>query len=106
MVRSRREVSRSPPWPRPFSSEARLSKFSRVRTFGIVSNKVGKLEDTALTLVDVHIDDLSDAFILLVEEAVKPKGGNAQWGDDGYYFAEAGEFVCPSPNNQHVTRRN
>jgi hypothetical protein len=38
---------------------------------------VGKLEDTGLTLVDVHIDDLSDAFILLVEEAMKLKGGNA-----------------------------
>jgi hypothetical protein len=45
----------------------------------------------------VHVDDLSDAFILLVEEALKPNGGNAQWGDEGYYFAEAGEFVSPSP---------
>ncbi|KAE9377570.1 NAD(P)-binding protein [Stipitochalara longipes BDJ] len=40
----------------------------------------------------VHVDDLSDAFILLVEEALKPSGGSAQWGDEGYYFAEAGEF--------------
>ncbi|KAH8778005.1 hypothetical protein BGZ57DRAFT_822186 [Hyaloscypha finlandica] len=40
----------------------------------------------------VHVDDLSDAFILLVEEALKPNGGNAQWGDEGYYFAEAGEL--------------
>jgi len=30
---------------------------------------------------------------MLVEEALKPNGGNAQWGDEGYYFAEAGEFV-------------
>jgi hypothetical protein len=44
---------------------------------------------------DVHIDDLSDAFILLAEEALKSNGGNAQWGDEGYYFAEAGEFVGP-----------
>lgn len=51
---------------------------------------------TKLTIADVHVDDLSDAFILLVEEALKPSGGNAQWGDEGYYFAEAGEFVSLS----------
>jgi hypothetical protein len=45
----------------------------------------------------VHVDDLSDAFILLVEEALKPNGGGAQWGDEGYYFAEAGEFVSLAP---------
>jgi len=28
-----------------------------------------------------------------VEEALKPNGGKAQWGDEGYYFLEAGEFV-------------
>jgi len=28
-----------------------------------------------------------------LEEALKPNGGNASWGDDGYYFVEAGEFV-------------
>jgi hypothetical protein len=49
-----------------------------------------------LMISDVHIDDVSDAFIFLVEEAVKPNGGNAQWGDEGYYFAEAGEFVSPA----------
>jgi nucleoside-diphosphate-sugar epimerase len=41
----------------------------------------------------LHIDDVASAFILLVAEALKPNGGKAQWGDDGYYFAEAGEFV-------------
>lgn len=45
----------------------------------------------------MHADDLADAFILLVEEALKPNGGNASWGDDGYYFAEAGEFVSLMP---------
>ncbi|RDW91574.1 hypothetical protein BP5796_02739 [Coleophoma crateriformis] len=40
----------------------------------------------------VHIDDAADAFIVLVEEALKPNGGNAQWGDEGYYFIEAGDF--------------
>ena len=42
----------------------------------------------------LHIDDAASAFILLVEEALKPNGGSAQWGSDGYYFAEAEEFVC------------
>jgi hypothetical protein len=31
--------------------------------------------------------------VLLVEEAVKEGGGSAQWGEEGYYFCEAGEFV-------------
>jgi len=39
-----------------------------------------------------HIDDIATAFILLVEEGLKPMGGKAQWGDNGYYFAEAGDF--------------
>jgi hypothetical protein len=52
---------------------------------------------------DVHIDDLCDAFILLAEEALKPNGGSAQWGDEGYYFVEAGEFVgLPSPGSCHI----
>ncbi|CAG8953949.1 hypothetical protein HYFRA_00010910 [Hymenoscyphus fraxineus] len=40
----------------------------------------------------IHVDDVSDAIILLAEEGLKPRGGNAQWGDEGYYFAEAEEF--------------
>ncbi|KAG9229824.1 hypothetical protein BJ875DRAFT_176752 [Amylocarpus encephaloides] len=40
----------------------------------------------------VHIRDLVDAFILLAEEAVKPNGGDAQWGQKGYYFVEAQAF--------------
>jgi hypothetical protein len=43
--------------------------------------------------IGLHVDDVADAFILLIEEALKPNGGQAQWGSDGYYFAEAGEFV-------------
>jgi hypothetical protein len=49
----------------------------------------------------LHVDDLSDAFILLVEEALKPSGGNAEWGGEGYYFAEAGEFVSLIPHHIH-----
>ena len=43
----------------------------------------------------VHIDDLTEAFILVTEEALKTGGGKAWWGEEGYYFVEAGEFVGP-----------
>jgi hypothetical protein len=48
---------------------------------------------TAFDTQDIHIDDIAEAFILLAEEALKPHGGSASWGAEGYYFAEAGEFV-------------
>lgn len=40
----------------------------------------------------VHVQDLSNVYLRLVEEAVKG-GGNAAWGPEGYYFAENGDFV-------------
>ncbi|KAF4548746.1 NAD dependent epimerase/dehydratase-like protein 4 [Elsinoe fawcettii] len=39
----------------------------------------------------VHVGDLADVFVRLVEEAVKG-GGKATWGEKGYYFAESEEF--------------
>ncbi|KAF2225133.1 nucleoside-diphosphate-sugar epimerase [Elsinoe ampelina] len=39
----------------------------------------------------VHVGDLADLFVRLVEEAVVG-GGKATWGREGYYFAEDGEF--------------
>ncbi|KAF2199289.1 NAD dependent epimerase/dehydratase family protein [Delitschia confertaspora ATCC 74209] len=41
---------------------------------------------------DVNVQDLSNVFLRLVEEAHKG-GGSATWGAEGYYFAENGEFV-------------
>lgn len=38
------------------------------------------------------MDDISSAFILLAEQALQ-NGGKAQWGQDGYYFADGAEFV-------------
>ena len=65
-----------------------------VRIFGIVSFAQNTLKVvTTDNLIELHIDDASSAFITLVEEALKPNGGKAQWGNDGYYFAEADEFV-------------
>jgi nucleoside-diphosphate-sugar epimerase len=41
----------------------------------------------------VHATDIADAFIKLTEEALKPHGGNADWGKEGYYFCEDGEHT-------------
>ncbi|KIW94175.1 uncharacterized protein Z519_05491 [Cladophialophora bantiana CBS 173.52] len=43
---------------------------------------------------NVHIADLADAYLLLIEEAGHA-GGRAAWGADGYYFVENGEHVNP-----------
>ena len=69
----------------------------------------------------VHVQDLSNVYLRLVEEAVKG-GGNATWEPEGYYFAENGDFVwgdvakaiaknahkkklIPSAEIEHVTKR-
>ncbi|KAK6523501.1 hypothetical protein TWF281_001481 [Arthrobotrys megalospora] len=40
---------------------------------------------------NVHVEDLADLYVLLVEEALKECGGRATWGrDGGWYFAENG----------------
>lgn len=41
---------------------------------------------------EVHVHDLSDVFKLL-GDAAAAGGGKATWNEDGYYFAEHGEFV-------------
>ena len=38
------------------------------------------------------MQDLSDLYVLLAEAAAGG-GGKATWNEDGYYFAENGEFV-------------
>ncbi|KAH0566351.1 hypothetical protein GP486_000257 [Trichoglossum hirsutum] len=40
---------------------------------------------------NVHIDDVAQALVLLAEEALKGEASKAQWGEQGYYFAEAAE---------------
>jgi nucleoside-diphosphate-sugar epimerase len=49
-------------------------------------------EGTNVTSV-IHVRDLAAAFILLVEEALKEGGGRADWGEDGWYYVEGGEYV-------------
>jgi nucleoside-diphosphate-sugar epimerase len=39
----------------------------------------------------IHVQDLSNVYLRLVEEAIKG-GGSATWGEEAYYFAEDGEF--------------
>ena len=41
---------------------------------------------------NVHVHDLSDVYVLLVEAAVAG-GGKATWGADAYYITENGEHV-------------
>ncbi|TLD30267.1 Decapping nuclease [Venturia nashicola] len=40
----------------------------------------------------IHVHDLSQLYLRLVEEAAQG-GGKATWGAEGYYFAENGEYV-------------
>jgi len=42
---------------------------------------------------NVHVADLADGYVLLVEEALKEGGGKATWGAQGYYFTENGEHT-------------
>lgn len=40
----------------------------------------------------VHVKDVVDAIIFLTEEALKPNGGKAVWGEEAYYYVENGEY--------------
>ncbi|KAG9663007.1 NAD(P)-binding protein, partial [Aureobasidium melanogenum] len=40
----------------------------------------------------IHVHDLSDLYLKLVE-AASDGGGSATWNDEGYYFCEAGDLV-------------
>jgi nucleoside-diphosphate-sugar epimerase len=42
---------------------------------------------------EVHIKDLSNAFLALVDAALEPSGGRASWNKEGFYFTEAGEYT-------------
>jgi nucleoside-diphosphate-sugar epimerase len=42
--------------------------------------------------MNVHVADLAEAYVLLVEEAQKG-GGKADWNAEGYYFVENGRHV-------------
>ncbi|KAJ5372860.1 hypothetical protein N7517_004866 [Penicillium concentricum] len=41
---------------------------------------------------NVHVADLANAYVLLIEEALRG-GGKADWNSDGYYFVENGHHV-------------
>lgn len=41
---------------------------------------------------NIHVFDLSDCYVKLVEAAVD-RGSSATWGKEGYYFTENGEHV-------------
>lgn len=63
-----------------------------IMTSPIVHRGAGFIIGTGVsTLCSVHILDLARLFVLLVGEALKPNGGIADWGAEGYYFAVADE---------------
>ncbi|KAL1610333.1 hypothetical protein SLS60_001999 [Paraconiothyrium brasiliense] len=45
---------------------------------------------------NIHVHDLSRAYLLLVEAAVAGKTDDGLWGDKGYYFTENGEHFWSS----------
>ena len=51
---------------------------------------VGKGEQVIST---VHVRDLSDAILFLVEEALVHEGGKANWGEKGWYYVESGSYM-------------
>ncbi|KAK6349084.1 hypothetical protein TWF730_009843 [Orbilia blumenaviensis] len=52
---------------------------------------VGKGENISS---NVHVEDIVDLYVLLVEEAMKEGGGKATWGrDGGWYFVENGKHT-------------
>ena len=40
---------------------------------------------------NIHVHDLAEAFVVLVEAAAAKKTDEELWGDKGYYFTENGE---------------
>lgn len=63
-----------------------------IMTSPIVHRGAGFIIGTGVsTLCSVHILDLARLFGLLIGEALKPDGGIADWGAEGYYFAVADE---------------
>lgn len=82
-----------------------LSKWTLKRGKGLMVNK-GQTHWN-----NIHVLDLAELYLLLVEEALKPDGGNATWGKEGYYFAENGEHVsflvlsCRAMANRHRSGR-
>ena len=42
---------------------------------------------------NVHIDELSDCYLRLVEAAC-PGGSRVTWGEEGYYLIENAEHTC------------
>lgn len=52
----------------------------------------------ATTMGSIHVADLARLYIMILGEALKPNGGAADWGAEGYYFAVTDEISIA----QHV----
>lgn len=51
------------------------------------------IEEGTNIWTEVHVQDLSEVYLALATAALSPDGGKATWNNEGYYFAESGEFV-------------
>ncbi|KAJ5715865.1 uncharacterized protein N7483_013046 [Penicillium malachiteum] len=51
-----------------------------------------RIKTAILSPPTVHVHDLSDLFLLL-GEAAAAGGGNATWGNEGYYLSEMGSYA-------------
>lgn len=49
----------------------------------------------------VHISDLADAYILLVEDALSDGAEKMTWGPQAYYFVENGQHVSKFSSRQY-----
>ena len=71
----------------------KVFKFWRGKISGTVRAHQQGGDDKTLTDTDVHVNELSDAFILLVEEEFKAQWGTCTMGRGRILLSEAGEFV-------------
>ncbi|TVY55505.1 Uncharacterized protein LCER1_G002934 [Lachnellula cervina] len=47
------------------------------------------------TLVStIHVKDVANVLVYFAEQALGADGGKVEWGEKGYYYAEAGEKSC------------
>lgn len=57
----------------------------------IINGEGFQIGTGAATMGTIHVLDLARLYVLLVGEALKPNGGSADWGADGYYFGVVDE---------------
>ncbi|KAL0631636.1 hypothetical protein Q9L58_009492 [Maublancomyces gigas] len=65
-----------------------------IMTSAIVHHGSGFTIGTGVsTMSHVHVLDVARLFVLLIGEALKPNGGVADWGEQGYYYAVSNDAM-------------